>query len=527
MTTFTDKELIKEIKERIGSLDVRDNIERRAYEIALASLEAEPVARLHSDNGLGIPAITRSKNIADSWLSNGWYVQPLYIAQPVPVIPDEVLSAIREVARIRADFDDFDGDRRGIGDCLDEAEQELIVTINKYASQLAVEPVVPAVLERLRTIVADPRALPRRKEWVSGQQYSYVLLENVEAMVDEACHAAMLQGSQPVSQTYNLPELIEGMEVSIDVSTCDADLGNRYFGTVTEALELDTAKNGYILLVQDAEPNFDVNGNSPGTPDSWISCSDRMPEKGQNVLISVNFDSSLVEPLICSARYTGSTFRRGDATIKPGNGIEQATHWMPLTAAGGEVMNNLMIDLETMGKNKDAPIVSIGAVFFTPETGDIGQEFYTVVSLESAMGQGATPDGDTILWWLKQSPEARAAICIDDTLSISDALSELNHFINRHAANTKYLKVWGNGATFDNVILRGAYERAGQICPWAYWNDHDVRTIVTLGRSIGFDPKMDIPFDGERHNALADARHQAKYVSAIWQKLIPATSTEL
>ncbi|STH60694.1 prophage protein [Escherichia coli] len=88
--------------------------------------------------------------------------------------------------------------------------------------------------------------------------------------VEDACHAAMLQGIQPVSQTYNLPELIEGMEVSIDVSTCDADLGNRYFGTVTEALELDTAKNGYILLVQDAEPNFDVNGNSPGTPDSWV-----------------------------------------------------------------------------------------------------------------------------------------------------------------------------------------------------------------------------------------------------------------
>lgn len=96
-----------------------------------------------------------------------------------------------------------------------------------------------------------------------------------------ACRAAMLQGSQPVSQTYNLPELIEGMEVSIDVSTCDADLGNRYFGTVTEALELDTAKNGYILLVQDAEPNFDVNGNSPGTPDSWISCSERMPNDAQ------------------------------------------------------------------------------------------------------------------------------------------------------------------------------------------------------------------------------------------------------
>ncbi|EHL4998737.1 DUF551 domain-containing protein, partial [Escherichia coli] len=91
--------------------------------------------------------------------------------------------------------------------------------------------------------------------------------------------------AEPVSQTYNLPELIEGMEVSIDVSTCDADLGNRYFGTVTEVLELDTAKNGYILLVQDAEPNFDVNSNSPVTPDSWISCSDRMPDDGQHVII--------------------------------------------------------------------------------------------------------------------------------------------------------------------------------------------------------------------------------------------------
>ncbi|EFJ5916920.1 DUF551 domain-containing protein [Escherichia coli] len=56
--------------------------------IALTSLEAEPVAWLHSDNGLGIPAITRSKNVADSWLSKGWYVQPLYIAKPVPVVPD-------------------------------------------------------------------------------------------------------------------------------------------------------------------------------------------------------------------------------------------------------------------------------------------------------------------------------------------------------------------------------------------------------------------------------------------------------
>lgn len=62
---------------------------------------------------------------------------------------------------------------------------------------------VPVSLNRLRSIVADPRALPRRKEWISGQQYSYVLLENVEEMVDDACRAAMLHRPEPETDTAN------------------------------------------------------------------------------------------------------------------------------------------------------------------------------------------------------------------------------------------------------------------------------------------------------------------------------------
>ncbi|EHL9086012.1 ead/Ea22-like family protein [Escherichia coli] len=104
---------------------------------------------------------------------------------------------------------------------------------------------------------------------------------------------------------------------------------NGELGRALEAAEKRIAELEAEPVSQTYKLN-EMSGNSPVIPDGWISCSDRMPEKGQNVLISVNFDSSLVEPLICSARYTGSTFRRGDATIKPGNGIEQATHWMPL-----------------------------------------------------------------------------------------------------------------------------------------------------------------------------------------------------
>ncbi|ENF3056515.1 DUF551 domain-containing protein [Escherichia coli] len=268
-------------------LDTNSAIELQAFKLALASLEAEPVAYIFKHPaGKLFWALTDESNKDQSDVIPVYaappvpvvpaalpenddedghdidYLEPsevyslgrtagwnacraamLHGAEPVsqtyklnelagnsPVIPGEVLSAILKVARVRADFDDFDGDRRGIGDCLDEAEQELIVTINKYASQLAAEPIAP-------NDVREQTAIPQ----------------------------------------------------------------------------------------------------VPVIPDGWISCSERMPEKGQNVLISVNFDSSLVEPLICSARYTGSTFRRGDATIKPGNGIEQATHWMLLPEPPQEV----------------------------------------------------------------------------------------------------------------------------------------------------------------------------------------------
>ncbi|EAA4630412.1 3'-5' exoribonuclease domain-containing protein [Escherichia coli] len=199
----------------------------------------------------------------------------------------------------------------------------------------------------------------------------------------------------------------------------------------------------------------------------------------------------------------------------------------PLIAVNGRhiitstsrVWYHLMIDLETMGTNTNAPIVVIGAVFFDPQTGEIGPVFYIVISLTDAMNTGAVPDGGTIEWWLKQSSEARAAI-LTDQVKLKDALSRFREFIHEYS-DEKFVQVWGNGATFDNAILRRSYERQGIPCPWRYYNDRDVRTIVELGKTIDFDARIVIPFEGVRHNALDDARHQAKYVSAIWQKLIP------
>ncbi|ELF2531146.1 DUF551 domain-containing protein [Escherichia coli] len=142
--------------------------------------------------------------------------------------------------------------------------------------------------------------------------------------------------AEPVSQTYNLPELIEGMEVSIDVSTCDADLGNRYFGTVTEALELDTAKNGYILLVQDAEPNFDVNGNSPVIPDGWISCSEQMPNDKQYVWCWGK-SYGWTEYDTFEGYYDWSRNKWWTVTDDGEEPASKVTHWMPLPEPTQEV----------------------------------------------------------------------------------------------------------------------------------------------------------------------------------------------
>ncbi|WP_435890703.1 3'-5' exoribonuclease domain-containing protein [Escherichia coli] len=179
--------------------------------------------------------------------------------------------------------------------------------------------------------------------------------------------------------------------------------------------------------------------------------------------------------------------------------------------------DHLMIDLETMGKNPDAPIISIGAIFFDPQTGDVGPEFSKTIDLETA---GGVIDRDTIKWWLKQSREAQSAIMTDE-IPLDDALLQLREFIDENSGEF-FVQVWGNGANFDNTILRRSYERQGITCPWRYYNDRDVRTIVELGKAIDFDARTAIPFEGERHNALDDARYQAKYVSAIWQKLIPS-----
>ncbi|MEX0388866.1 exonuclease [Citrobacter portucalensis] len=236
-------------------------------------------------------------------------------------------------------------------------------------------------------------------------------------------------------------------------------------------------------------------------------------EETDNNEIKANPEVSQSETAVLPVKSADAT---GDASASLNNEPVHHIDTDPLNA----FYTHLMVDMETMGNSPDAPIVSIGAVFFDPSTGNTGAEFYQVVSLESSMSFGMKPDASTIQWWLKQSSEARSAILVDEAMGLLETLELLADFIAENAANGNHtVQLWGNGCSFDNVILRRAYALTGTPFAVPFWNDRDVRTMVELGKSVGINPRYDIPFEGDMHNALSDARHQVKYVSAIWQRL--------
>ena len=189
-------------------------------------------------------------------------------------------------------------------------------------------------------------------------------------------------------------------------------------------------------------------------------------------------------------------------------------------------MNNIMLDLETMSTSSNAAIIAIGAVFFNPLNGT-GAEFYQAVDLASSSQYGEI-DSETQKWWDKQSEAARAVFNDEHKTTLHHALERFSFWVNAHCSKDEKGSVnqivWGNGCGFDNVILGNAYKALGMRQPWFFSNDRDVRTMVDLGRQLlNIDPKTDLAIDGTAHNALDDAKFQARYVSAIYQALHDTT----
>ena len=184
--------------------------------------------------------------------------------------------------------------------------------------------------------------------------------------------------------------------------------------------------------------------------------------------------------------------------------------------------NDIMIDLETMDNVGSSTIVSIGAVHCNIITGEIGEIYYRVVDLKGQDALGRTIDPLTLYWWLGQSTGARQGILAPGKILLEEMCNSFKAWIEHltYPVSPKHLRLWGNGASFDNAIVRSAFKSCGIEFPLPFWQDRDMRTIVGFyPDSLQKEWKLKNQRVGTYHNAADDAKYQVKYCSNILQEL--------
>lgn len=173
-------------------------------------------------------------------------------------------------------------------------------------------------------------------------------------------------------------------------------------------------------------------------------------------------------------------------------------------------MSHAMIDLETFGTRPGCVIRSVGALIFNPKTDDVFETFYVNVDKQSCLDKGLVLDPDTVAWWERQSPAAKAAFDVDPR-PLVEVLNSLNAFLRKNAAQ----QIWSQGSNFDGVLLEACYIACGYRAPWKHWDTRDTRTVYELG---GLDTRT-VARTGTYHNALDDCRFQARCVQLAYRNI--------
>jgi hypothetical protein len=163
-------------------------------------------------------------------------------------------------------------------------------------------------------------------------------------------------------------------------------------------------------------------------------------------------------------------------------------------------MNNIILDLETLGNKPGASILSIGGYCLETE-----ETFYKSIDLSSCFKARLNVDADTIAWWMGQSEEARKVFTEKDKVSLSSGLLALSNWIADH----KRPVIWGDGANFDCTLLEVAYRHCNLECPWKYFNVRCYRTLKNIFN------QFEKPRTGVYHRADDDAKTNGLHLKQI------------
>lgn len=170
--------------------------------------------------------------------------------------------------------------------------------------------------------------------------------------------------------------------------------------------------------------------------------------------------------------------------------------------------SNIMIDLETLGTDDDAVVLSIGAVFFDPRAG-LGNTYERAIKIQKQIDMGRTITGDTFLWWIRQKDDARNDLSekMNIALEIEEVMVEFANFVADNGPGPRKLKPWGNGSTFDVTMIQSLMNSVKVKVPWVFYNIRDLRTFREY---VANNEKVEA--SGIKHSALGDAISQATFV---------------
>ncbi|MGS3390756.1 3'-5' exonuclease [Citrobacter portucalensis] len=186
-------------------------------------------------------------------------------------------------------------------------------------------------------------------------------------------------------------------------------------------------------------------------------------------------------------------------------------------------MKHLMIDIEAMDDKPTAAITAIAAIFFNPETGEVGKTFYRRISLDDAMSNGGTVSAEAIEWWLRQSSEIRCQLLDDDCQDLELAICDFYAFVNENA-DPSTVKLWNGCPSLHSSVLRHALNKFAGQC-FTHGNEQSVITMVELASTLGLNMENIIPYTFTR-NAHNHAIHNIKIVSYVYSYLIKIASVK-
>lgn len=174
---------------------------------------------------------------------------------------------------------------------------------------------------------------------------------------------------------------------------------------------------------------------------------------------------------------------------------------------------HLMIDIETYDTEITAVILSIGAVVFDPRGYTLDDEFH--IKLSTASQSDRTTSPSTVTWWDQQSPKARESVFVGKKIPINIALTAFTIWINK--LQPTCTRIWAKSPDFDCAIVNHACKEQHIRFPFKFWEYRCCRTIIELAYPEGDFPHME--GDGPHHDALADAKRQAKEVQHAYHVL--------